>query len=284
MTQLKINPAKLAQFDALTLDRSSHPSFEAGHCAMEVVAWLADEGHTDAPQCASPVLRRYTIRLNDRWDATKRQTLKPYLLRMIGTGGDGKDEIRERIAAKWVTEKLLPDWLRLAGMEDQLAALEAVEPGNWPALRKTLYAVRTAAWEKRDARREEIRRQVLAHLTEQQKPHAVAAAAADADAVADAVAAAVADADAVAVADAVAAAVAVAVADADAVAAAAAVAVAVPSWDTTWNAAYRAARKVYDKAYKESDVFDKIKALGAAQSPLALELLDLLIEADEANA
>ena len=63
----------------IKLHRSSHLSFEDGHCAMEVVAWLAGEGHTDAPACASPVLTRYTIRLNDRWSHEQRQALAPYL-------------------------------------------------------------------------------------------------------------------------------------------------------------------------------------------------------------
>ena len=109
-----ISPEKLEEFERLVLHSGGHNNFEQGHCAMEVVSWLADEGFTDAPECASPVLRRYVIRLNDRWDNEKRQTLKPYLLRMIGTGGDGKDALREQIAARHVTSLLTP-WLRLAG-------------------------------------------------------------------------------------------------------------------------------------------------------------------------
>lgn len=64
----------------------------AGHCAMEVVAWLAGLGHTDAPECASPVLRSYTISLNDQWDEeTLIEELIPFLPRMVGTAGDGQD-------------------------------------------------------------------------------------------------------------------------------------------------------------------------------------------------
>lgn len=55
-----IVPERLAQLDKITLDSGSHGDFESGHCAMEVVAWLADQGHTDAPPCASPALARYT--------------------------------------------------------------------------------------------------------------------------------------------------------------------------------------------------------------------------------
>ncbi|MEO6604317.1 MAG: hypothetical protein ABIN55_01765 [Aeromicrobium sp.] len=130
MTTVQINPEKLAKLDELQLDHGSHRDFEAGHCAMEVVAWLADEGHTDAPQCASPVLTRYLIRLNDRWDAEQRQVLKPYLIRTIGTGGDGKDALREKIAAEWATRSLLGPWLRLAGLNDEADALAAVDTSD----------------------------------------------------------------------------------------------------------------------------------------------------------
>ncbi|HAP90833.1 MAG TPA: hypothetical protein DCR15_14375, partial [Arthrobacter bacterium] len=72
-----IIPERLEQFTAgtITLDYGSHNEFEEGHCSMEVVSWLAGEGFTDAPACASPVLTRYTIRLNDRWGPEQRQTL-----------------------------------------------------------------------------------------------------------------------------------------------------------------------------------------------------------------
>lgn len=42
-----IVPERLAQLDQITLDEGSHGSFERGHCAMEVVAWLADQGRPD---------------------------------------------------------------------------------------------------------------------------------------------------------------------------------------------------------------------------------------------
>lgn len=54
-------PDRVALLDQINLDQGSHNSFDEGHCAMEVVSWLADEGHTDAPSCASRVLGRYVI-------------------------------------------------------------------------------------------------------------------------------------------------------------------------------------------------------------------------------
>lgn len=123
---MTINPEKLAQLDTITLHDGAHGNFDDGHCAMEFVSWLADEGFTDAPECASPVLTRYTIRLNDRWDTEKRQLLKPYLPRMIGTRGDGKDQLRERIAARALVDLLGP-WLRLAGLGDEADKLAGMQ-------------------------------------------------------------------------------------------------------------------------------------------------------------
>lgn len=58
MTTATINPDRLAELQAgkITLDEGAHSSFAKGHCAMEVVAWLAELGHTDAPACSSSAL------------------------------------------------------------------------------------------------------------------------------------------------------------------------------------------------------------------------------------
>jgi len=100
----------------ITLDHGSHGTFDRGHCALEVVAWLADEGHTDAPECASPVLRRFTINLNDSWSQEQRQKLIPFLPRMVGTAGDGQDEARSYLALDWLIRTYTPAWLDLAGL------------------------------------------------------------------------------------------------------------------------------------------------------------------------
>lgn len=100
----------------VTLDKGSHGSFESGHCAMEVVSWLAGLGFTDAPECASPVLRSYTISLNDQWGHEQRQKLIPFLPRMVGTAGDGQDEARSYLALDWLVRTYTPAWLDLAGL------------------------------------------------------------------------------------------------------------------------------------------------------------------------
>lgn len=184
-TVVEIDPGKLAWFEDFSLAHGSHGSkFTGEACAMEVVSILADEGFTDAPECASPVIARYTIVLNDRWDNERRQTLKPYLLRMIGTGGDGKDPVREQIAAEWTARRLLGPWLRLAGLDAEADALEQAA-GDVQAVRRAVRAARDAAWALRAERRKLIEQKVRERLAEQGKP---------ADAAADAAAAAAADA------------------------------------------------------------------------------------------
>ena len=100
----------------ITLDYGSHDTFDGGHCALEVVAWLADEGHTDAPVSVSPVLRRFTISLNDNWSQEQRQKLIPFLPRMVGTAGDGQDKARSYLALDWLIRIYTPAWLDLAGL------------------------------------------------------------------------------------------------------------------------------------------------------------------------
>ena len=292
---MTINTEHLALLDGISLESGAHTTFDDGHCAMEVVAWLAGEAHTDAPSCASPVLRRYTIRLNDRWSTEQRQSLKPFLRRMVGTGGDGLDDARVAIATRMLCTDLLGPWLRLAGMDERADALTSLVAATPEELRRVLRGIRNEAWRRRDASRDQLKAKILERLKARGIPVAVAvadaaaaaAADADADAVADAAAAAAADAAAVAAADADADTAAAAAAVAAAAAAAVAVAVAVAAADadaaadaaadgqSRYWAAYYAARD-YFKA-NPLPVMARIRELNAQQAPLALQLLDAMI-------
>jgi hypothetical protein len=243
-----INTERLTQYDALHLDRGAHHDFEDGHCAMEVVAWLAGEGHTDAPSCASPVLRRYTVALNDRWPDDRRQLLKPHLPRMVGTGNDGKDHLREQIASRFLVTDLLGPWLRLAAMGEQADALAALTAAPPAEIRAFLYKIRDEAWTRRRASMDQLRAKVREHLAN--RPAAAAAA--------------------------VAAAVAAAAAAAAAVAAAA-----TPSWKK-YDVAYAAARQYFRD--NPLAIGEKVQALAAEQQPLALALLEQLIDPQELSA
>ena len=116
-------PERVAALGTMTLAKGSHDSRDEGMCAMEAVAFLAGLGHTDAPECASPVMRAYTIGLNDAWPDEQRQRLVPYLPRMVGTAGDSQDEARSYLALDWLVRTYTPAWLDLAGLSDEARAL-----------------------------------------------------------------------------------------------------------------------------------------------------------------
>jgi hypothetical protein len=108
-----------------TLAYGTHPNPRDGRCAMEWVAHLAGERHSDQPGCVSPVVRALCVALNDGLGCTERQRLRPYLTRTIGTAADGLDESRAWMALGWLIGVYAPTWLRHAGLDDVAARLSA---------------------------------------------------------------------------------------------------------------------------------------------------------------
>jgi hypothetical protein len=84
-----------------TLRPGSHESRQDGLCAMEWIAYLAGEKHSDYPSCVDLALRGFAIGLNDNLPDDLRQQLRPYLARMIGTADDGRSEERRYAVADW---------------------------------------------------------------------------------------------------------------------------------------------------------------------------------------
>jgi hypothetical protein len=106
-----------------TLAYGTHPNPDDGRCAMEWVAHIAGEPHSDQPACVSPVVRALCVALNDGLDCSARQRLRPYLTRTIGTSRDGLDERRAWMALDWLIRVYAPTWLRRAGLGDAAARL-----------------------------------------------------------------------------------------------------------------------------------------------------------------
>jgi hypothetical protein len=113
-------------------------------CAMEWVAYLANEPHTDQPVCVSPVLKSFCIAFNDALPDDQRQRLRPYLARCIGTAGDGLDERRAWMATDWIVTVYAPAWLDLAGLHDHAQNLRALAITNATAAKAALPAIREA--------------------------------------------------------------------------------------------------------------------------------------------
>lgn len=125
---IAIDRERFAALDTIRLKRGEHASPEDGLCVMEAAAWVAGEPHSDHPDCVSPVLGAFMRRWNDDLDDEGRQKLKPFILRAVGTGGDGQDEARGWLALDWLVRVHLPAWLGLAGFADEAGALRALLP------------------------------------------------------------------------------------------------------------------------------------------------------------
>jgi len=92
-------------------------------CAMEWVAYLAGEPHTDAPTTVSPVLAAFIRSRNDALADRTRQRLRPYLGRTVGTAGDALDEWRALQCTDWLVRTCVPALLEHAGLTDHAMAL-----------------------------------------------------------------------------------------------------------------------------------------------------------------
>jgi hypothetical protein len=76
-------------------------------CIMSFVAYLTGEIDTDMPVTASPLIRNFSIPLNDGAPHAWRQELKPFAPRIIGTN-DGRDSVRATILARAIVSEVLP--------------------------------------------------------------------------------------------------------------------------------------------------------------------------------
>ena len=155
--------------ETLRLDHGAHPSFEAGHCLMEAVAFFAGEPHSDAPKCVSPYLRAFGIRLNDRATAERRQDLVRFVPLVVGTAGDGLDEVRRWMAADHVARVSLPRHLDSAGLPELAAELrslpQVLDRDTWRPAQEAIRRARDAAWALRDERWAPVRQAVRDAVT-----------------------------------------------------------------------------------------------------------------------
>ena len=120
----------------ITMKSGSHATREEGMSAMEAVAWLAGEPHSDAPECASPLIAAFLRSWNDNLptDEDRQRLLRPLLPLVIGTRADNATELRRSyMALDWLVRVHTPAWLRLAGLDDHAEALIALDEITGPA-------------------------------------------------------------------------------------------------------------------------------------------------------
>ncbi len=127
------------QFDSVKLQYGAHETRDDGMCAMELIAYLAGEQHTDHPDCACPVLTGYTLRLNDSMPEDWRQQLKPYLPLLIGTR-DGREAERAALLAWQAIRVFMPIALEACHMPESAGAFRSFQ-GQLDAAADAAYAV-----------------------------------------------------------------------------------------------------------------------------------------------
>ena len=101
--------------DAVVLKFGSHESASDGFCAMELVAYMAKEKHSDKPECACPVISSFLRSWNDGLDEEPRNRLiKPMLSRVVGSRSTPETErIRSMMVLDWLLRECTPAWLDL---------------------------------------------------------------------------------------------------------------------------------------------------------------------------
>jgi len=122
---------------SFTLSPGAHASREEGMCAMEMVAWLAGEPHSDYPRCASTVICLYVQTLNDAMSDDVRPHLIPFLPKLIGTAAADEVEHARSDFLAWKAIRLFtPAALRVSGYAQFARKLER---------QKTFWKARVAA-------------------------------------------------------------------------------------------------------------------------------------------
>lgn len=166
----RVNPDKLARVRTLAAGRHAGP--EAGLCALEAVAYVAGEPHSDQPACASPSLAAFIGTWSDHLPQGARDALiLPLVPRLVGTrGSEVLERRRVALVLDWLVRTHVPAWFRLAKLN-----VEADELADKPALTDV---ADLAAW--CDHLKRARKRAAVANLTLRQTGAGVRAAAWDA--------------------------------------------------------------------------------------------------------
>lgn len=116
--------------DQHPLQRGAHPTRAFGMCAMEMVAWLAGEPHSDEPRCACPVVAAFVRAANDAMDdAARNRHLRPIVPLLVNTRGDAElERVRGFLVVDALVRRLLPARLRRQRRGDVASLLADLPP------------------------------------------------------------------------------------------------------------------------------------------------------------
>ena len=143
----------LLGLEGLQLAEGSHTRRSQAVCAMEAVAWLAGEAHSDHPQCACRVIGAFMRSWNDALptDEDRARWLRPLLPSLIGTRSTKAVETkRSYLALDWLAREQAPAWLSLRDdLKAHAVALRGLAPltdaESCRTAQATLAAARAAA-------------------------------------------------------------------------------------------------------------------------------------------
>jgi hypothetical protein len=139
----------MMNFEDLTifqLAEGAHGTAQEGLCAMEAVAWLEGEPHSDHPECVSPVLAAYTRRFNDRLGDADRQRLIPFLPKLVGTVAPELEQARAEYLAWQAVSVFTPRALDAGGFTEHATRLRNIPRYDWRAATRAADAAAEAAW------------------------------------------------------------------------------------------------------------------------------------------
>ena len=124
------NPAN--QQEPITLLLGSHPTRERGMCALEAVAFLAGEAHSDSPGCACTVMASYYKKLNDScWSSDQARTnaMWPAVLALLNSKADRTTEQARGLAlADFAIRTCLLDRAKMKGWTELVTVVEQLSP------------------------------------------------------------------------------------------------------------------------------------------------------------
>lgn len=122
-----MTPTDLSKY---TLSKGRHRYLNDGVCAMELVAHLAGEEHSDRPACTCPVIAAAMRKRNDLLPDDRRTAeLMPLVEAVIGTRSTSEVERRRAfVAADYAVRVFAPLALDEAGLHAEADKLRALGP------------------------------------------------------------------------------------------------------------------------------------------------------------
>ncbi len=116
--------------DQHPLRRGAHATRNDGMCAMEMVAWLAGEPHSDEPGCACPVIAAFVRACNDSLhDEGRNRYLRPLVPQLVNTRGSAATErARGLLVIDALVRHLVPAWLRRHRRHEEAGLLAGLPP------------------------------------------------------------------------------------------------------------------------------------------------------------